>query len=272
MTLHVRLAVDSDDEMAAIAALANAVAPEEPTSVDSMRWGETTYPGGARWVAERDGILVAVADVGRIYMYAPDFDAYWATIKVAEDERRQGIGATLLGRVRAHARAAGKTHLHVPTNEARPAGIEFLAHRGFVEYERSKTARLDLAGMTPPEVALPDGIAITSLAERPDLVTGVHAVALEAIEDIPGGDRPMDAGDLAEFRARDVDRDEYGLAGLEIGPLHNPVAAKRDGYQVEIVDHASTDGLRAKYAKDSNVDVTRIEEVDYVTDGRSTSI
>ena len=230
MTVRFRLAVDSDDEMAAIAGLATAGAPEEPTSVASMRWGETTYPGGARWVAERDGAIVATADVGRIYMYAPDFDAFWATIKVAEDERRHGIGATLLERVRDHARAAGKTHLHIPTNEARPEGIDFLAHRGFVEYDRSKSARLDLAGMTPPEVTVPDGIAITSLADRPDLVAGVHAVALEAFEDIPGGDRPMDVGDLAEFRLRDVDRDEIppGAFAIAVDEADGTVA----GYAV----------------------------------------
>ena len=47
---------------------------------------------------------------------------------------------------------------------------------------------------------------MTTLAKRPDLVEGVHAVALEAFPDIPGGDEPDAAGDLAEFRARDVDR------------------------------------------------------------------
>ena len=35
---------------------------------------------------------------------------------------------------------------------------------------------------------------------------GVHDVAVEVFADVPGGDRPMDVGDLAEFRARDVDR------------------------------------------------------------------
>lgn len=57
--------------------------------------------------------------------------------------------------------------------------------------------------------------------------------------------------------------------GLEIGPLHRPIAPKRDGYNVVVVDHTSTQGLREKYAKDPNVDVSLIEEVDYVTDGRS---
>jgi hypothetical protein len=57
--------------------------------------------------------------------------------------------------------------------------------------------------------------------------------------------------------------------GLEIGPLHRPVAPKRDGYQVEILDHAGTGALRAKYGNDPNVDVSLIEEVDYISDGRS---
>ena len=34
----------------------------------------------------------------------------------------------------------------------------------------------------------------------------MHAVAIEAFADIPGGDAPMAAGDLDEFRKRDVDR------------------------------------------------------------------
>ena len=47
---------------------------------------------------------------------------------------------------------------------------------------------------------------MTTLAERPDLIEGVHAVAIEAFADIPGGDVQMEAGDLEEFRKRDVDR------------------------------------------------------------------
>ena len=100
------------------------------------------------------------------------------------------------------------THLHIPANEARPDGIAFLAHRGFTEYDRAKAVRLDLRGLPIPTVEAPAGIAITTLADDPELVPGVHAVALEAFEDIPGGDQPMDVGDLAEFRARDVDRAE----------------------------------------------------------------
>jgi mycothiol synthase len=149
-------------------------------------------------------------------MYAPDFDAYWATIQVVAEARRAGIGSALLAETRRFARDAGKTHLHIPATEARPEGVAFLAHRGFTEYDRAKAARLDLRGLPVPAVAAPGGIVITTLAAEPELVPGVHAVALEAFEDIPGGDQPMDVGDLAEFRARDVDRAEIPAGAFTV--------------------------------------------------------
>jgi SAM-dependent methyltransferase len=56
--------------------------------------------------------------------------------------------------------------------------------------------------------------------------------------------------------------------GLEIGPSHRPVAAKRDGFNVRILDHLDATGLRAKYA-DHGVDIAAIEEVDYVWRGET---
>lgn len=208
MTLAVRLARATDEDLAIIVAMTNALSPEDPTSIDSIRWSDRTYPGGARWIADIDGRPVGVGTAGRIYMYAPDFDAFWATIHVHPDARRVGVGSALLDRARGYARAAGKTYLHIPTNDARPEGQVFLAHRGFTEYDRSKSTRLPLGGMVPPAVVPPDGIELTTLEARPDLVGGVHAVAHEAFLDEPSGDRPMDVGDLAEFRARDVDRSD----------------------------------------------------------------
>lgn len=52
--------------------------------------------------------------------------------------------------------------------------------------------------------------------------------------------------------------------GLEIGPLHNPVAPKREGFRVEVVDHGTTEEVRAKYAADPAVSPDAIEEVDFV--------
>lgn len=56
--------------------------------------------------------------------------------------------------------------------------------------------------------------------------------------------------------------------GLEIGPLHAPLASKRDGWRVETLDHADAETLRARHKDSPDVDVNAIEEVDYITDGR----
>lgn len=206
MSFSLTEATGSDADLEAIVAIVSATSPEEPTSIDELRWQDATYPGGRRFLARADGQPVGAGTVGRIFVYPPEFDGLWATVAVLPAARRQGIGSAVLAAVSAVAREAGKSALHVPASEDRPDGIAFLAHRGFIEYERSKTVELRLAGMSSPTVEPPPGIVITTLAERPDLVPGLHAVAIEAFADIPGAGEPVVAGTLAEFRAREVDR------------------------------------------------------------------
>ncbi|MGH9999735.1 MAG: methyltransferase domain-containing protein, partial [Nitrososphaeraceae archaeon] len=54
--------------------------------------------------------------------------------------------------------------------------------------------------------------------------------------------------------------------GLEIGPSHNPIAPKKSGFNIEILDHATAEELRKKY-KDHPVHTENIEAVDYVWRG-----
>lgn len=54
--------------------------------------------------------------------------------------------------------------------------------------------------------------------------------------------------------------------GLEIGPSHRPLVKKIDGFNIKIIDHVSADDLRKKY-KDHGVDLTQIEEVDFIFQG-----
>ncbi len=206
MSAAIRDAGRDDADLAAIVGVVDAVTPDDPTSIEEMRWADATYPGTVRFLAELEGRPVGAATAGRIFMHPPEFDGLWATIAVRPEVRRRGIGTDLLIAISDRARAAGKGWLHIPVTDAHPDGVAFLAHRGFTEYERAKMTRLDLAGVAVPPVDVPPGIGLTTLAERPDLVRGVHAVALETFPDIPGGDVPDSAGDLAEFRARDVDR------------------------------------------------------------------
>jgi len=53
---------------------------------------------------------------------------------------------------------------------------------------------------------------------------------------------------------------------LEIGPSHNPLAPKKKGFNVHILDHASAAELRNKY-QGHGVNLDNIEEVDFVWHG-----
>lgn len=202
----IREADHSDADLGAFVDIVNATTPDDPRSLDELRWADATYPGSARFLAVSAGRPVGAASVGRIYMYPPEFDGLWATLHVLANARRQGIGGALLVAVSDHARMAGKAALHVPVSDARPDTIAFFIRRGFADYERLSMVRLDLADLVVPEIDLPAGVTLTTLAERRDLAAQIHAVAVEAFADIPGWGEPLAAGDLAEFLARDVDR------------------------------------------------------------------
>ncbi len=65
--------------------------------------------------------------------------------------------------------------------------------------------------------------------------------------------------------------DHHGK-GLEIGPSVNPIAPKKEGYHVEIMDYLSRDQLVDKYSAHGNLktaDIEKIEEVDYIWQGQS---
>ncbi len=200
--------VDDAASLDAHLAIRNEVTPDNPDSPDSVRWETETYPGQVhRFLAvDGSGTPVGTATAGRIWMHEASYERYWLGIWVLPAARRSGIGQALYEAVSHAGREHGKTGFQTELSEAHADGHAFLAHRGFVEVERTKLVRLELAGLRPPVPALPDGLVLTSLEARPDLVPSVHRVAVEAFPDIPTGDEPVAALSLEEFRARDVDR------------------------------------------------------------------
>lgn len=62
---------------------------------------------------------------------------------------------------------------------------------------------------------------------------------------------------------RHIDKNGYGI---EIGPSHNPIAPKKKGYRVHIIDYMNREQLIIKY-KDHDVNLNNIEEVDFVWQG-----
>ena len=60
--------------------------------------------------------------------------------------------------------------------------------------------------------------------------------------------------------------DLFGI-GLEIGASYSPVAPKKHGFRVEVLDHADSKTLKEKYME-QGVDISNIEEVDYIWTGQ----
>jgi len=184
------------------------VTPENPDSLDEARWEDATYPGEvARFLAvSRDGEPLGAASTGRIWMHDASYERYWLGVWVLPEARRRGIGSALLAAAGDAARAAGKLGFQTQLSETHAEGHAWLARRSFVITDRAKEVRLDLAGMAPPNPAPPPGIQLVALADRPELLPGVHRVALEAYPDVPSGEEPISVGTLEAFAARDVDR------------------------------------------------------------------
>lgn len=55
--------------------------------------------------------------------------------------------------------------------------------------------------------------------------------------------------------------------GIEIGPCHNPIAPKSEGFNVDIIDHLDQDGLKEKY-RGHSIDFDKIEPVDFIWSGQ----
>jgi GNAT superfamily N-acetyltransferase len=212
-----RLAATDDDGRAAYIAIRNATTPDSPDSLENLRWAEAAYPGGALFLAEAGaGTPVGAASTGRIYMHGPEFERWWLGLWVVPGARRRGLGGALLGAASDAARAAGKTGFQTELSERHADGLRFLAARGFVETDRTKAVRLELTGLAPPALDPPRSITLTTLAERPELLAGVHRVAVEAFPDVPTGGEPMYVGTLEEFVARDIEHVDVPRDGFVV--------------------------------------------------------
>ena len=79
--------------------------------------------------------------------------------------------------------ALGKTGLEVWTTTRTPEVVAFLDERGYEEVRRYVISELDVASAPDPG---PPALALTTLAERPDLADELYALAQVAYADQPG--------------------------------------------------------------------------------------
>jgi mycothiol synthase len=195
----------------------------EPEAIQHSR---ATIPTFRDWLAFLDGEPVGVGSCS-LNLGMEEDTAAFATNCVLPHARGQGVGTAIYRQVSAHASRLGKSELVTWGYEDDAGGVAFAELHGFVVVRRIPALRLVLDGFARPTVDLPEDVAITTLADSPELARGVWQTASETMPDIPHYGVPMSAGSFEKFAARSF-----------AGPRYIPEAtfvAVRDG---EVIGYA----------------------------------
>src|SRR5947208_4757414 len=168
---------------------------------EAIEHARATTPMFHDWLALLDGEPVGVGSCSLNPGMEEDTAAF-AVNCVLPQARGQGVGTAIYRQVSAHARLLGKSQLMTWGYEDDAGGVAFAELHGFVVVKRNRGLRLVLDGCPRPTVDLPEDIAITTLADSPELAEGVGETASEAMPAIPYYSVPMSAGSLEEFAAR----------------------------------------------------------------------
>ena len=168
---------ESDADLEAWRSVRISVIPYERTeSVEELR--RSLSAERLMLLAYRDGKLAGSGVAGR-----GDTASGFAIPRVLPEQRRRGVGTALLHSLAEHVQGLGFPDLGVGVDDE---GSLAFAHRfGFEEVGR-QVEQVRVVTADEPWPAVPDGIAVINLAERPELLGRLYdELALEAFEDMP---------------------------------------------------------------------------------------
>ncbi len=167
--------VETDGDREAWIRVRRTVVPNESApSVQGLR--EREKPERLFALAELDGEvagsgLAGPSDLGDRFFVAP---------RVLPDCRRRGVGTALLRKFEAHARRfSQETSAMVEDHGSRLFAERF----GFKEVNR-QVEQVKRLGDEPEPPALPDGVEVVTIEERPELLTALHPLACEGYADL----------------------------------------------------------------------------------------
>ena len=168
------------------AALRNAAFPRRPESAADLAADLDAYERRIHLLALLDGrdagAGFALLEPGQPPRVAD------ALVAVAPELAGRGVGSALLAALSRWAAGEGFSELQGHAAEDDRGALAWAARRGFAEVLRESLLVLDLRELEPPDPAPPPGVAVLTLAERPELVRGIYEVACEAYPDVPGND------------------------------------------------------------------------------------
>ena len=209
---------ESEADLHAYVELWNTVTPDESSTVEQQRKRRERDPRRLYVVAEHDGELVGCGYAGP----SNTPDRGFLAPRVLPEARRQGIGAALLRELAAHLATLEFVAMSSHVDGGDDGSLAFALRHGFEEVDR-QVEQVKVLGEEPAGLP-PDGIAFTTLAERPELPRLTYDLAVEGYADMAtyapvtvtldewldgdGGDVP--AGTFAALAGDDV----VGFSGL----------------------------------------------------------
>jgi mycothiol synthase len=182
--IEVRRATGRADEGLSLE-LFNKVWPRHAVTMAEVESFKQAALAHADYVAFLDG---APAGSGFIAILPQRPTVGSALLTVLADRRRHGVGTALYRDLSRWCAAHDVDTIEAPVEADDEGSLGYAQRREFIEVERYSRRVLELCDLVPPAVAPPSGVEIVSWAEQPAVARGIYAVAVEAYEDMPGGE------------------------------------------------------------------------------------
>ena len=198
------LYVDAD-QLHRFVAIRNAVRHDDPLTVESVvDWRRQAED--MAWVVASEDDRDVGAGVGVVGWHTRPGTAF-VEAWTLPDARGRGVGEKMYADLMRWAAERGCVAVETAVAEGDETSLAWADQRGFREIGRSSRLVLDLDLIEAPAVDPPEGIEITSWAERPGIEEQLYAVYVEAEPDIPGEEH----NELPSFTAW-LENDMRGLS------------------------------------------------------------